>query len=155
MTDTDNHHHHFTMPVGKIQPSLVKQQKQYALEVLSPQFAELVRKTETPFVQAVTDVISPRSDFMNGKVLLVGDAVAGFRPHTAASTNQAAYHALLLESMMTGEMSSKKYLEDVIDYARDMSEAGKRMGHRSQFSGKDGKEHLFGVPLPADRKENR
>jgi 2-polyprenyl-6-methoxyphenol hydroxylase-like FAD-dependent oxidoreductase len=140
MTDSEGYHHHFTLPVGKIQARLVEQQKGYTSQVLSPQFAELVRQTKTPFVQAITDVISPKADFMDGKLLLVGDAVAGFRPHTAASTNQAAYHALLLENVMKGEISLGEELAAVMEYARHMSEAGKRMGNRSQFSGKDGRE---------------
>jgi 2-polyprenyl-6-methoxyphenol hydroxylase-like FAD-dependent oxidoreductase len=139
MTDSEGHHHHFTLPVGKIQPRLVAQQKEYASQVLSPQFAELVRETEMPFVQAITDVLSPKADFMDGKLLLVGDAVAGFRPHTAASTNQAAYHALLLEKVMRDEISLEENSDAVMEYARHMSEAGKRMGNRSQFSGKSGR----------------
>lgn len=137
MTDSDGHHGHFTLPVGKVQLRLVEQQKNYATKVLSPQFAELVRETKTPFVQAITDVLSSKADFMDGKLLLVGDAVAGFRPHTAASTNQAAYYALLLEKMFKGEIEMGDAQEVIMEYAQYMSEAGKRMGNRSQFSGKD------------------
>ena len=140
MTDSEGHHHRFTLPIGKVQSRLVAQQRDYASQVLSPQFAELVRKTQTPFVQAITDVISRKADSMDGKLLLVGDAVAGFRPHTAASTNQAAYHALLLEKMMSGKIDLAEESEAVMEYARYMSEAGKRMGNRSQFSGKDVRE---------------
>jgi 2-polyprenyl-6-methoxyphenol hydroxylase-like FAD-dependent oxidoreductase len=133
MTDSDGHHHHFTLPVGKIQLRLVEQQKQHAAEVLSPQFAELVQNTRTPFVQAITDVLSPQTSFMDGKLLLVGDAVAGFRPHTAASTNQATYHALLLEKVFGGEMEMREAQEAIMQYAGHMSDAGKKMGNRSQF----------------------
>jgi len=48
-------------------------------------------KSKNPFVQAITDVSSPRPLYMNDKVVLVGDALAGFRPHTVASTSQAAF----------------------------------------------------------------
>lgn len=59
--------------------------------------------------------------------------MAGFRPHTAASTSQAAYHALLLEQMMKDEMSNVEMLDEMMDYARHLSAAGQKMGNRSQF----------------------
>lgn len=153
MTDSGGHHHRFTLPVGKVRPRLIAQQKDYASQVLSPQFAELIRETKTPFVQAITDILSPRADFMEGKLLLVGDAVAGFRPHTAASTNQAAYHALLLERVMSGDMSLGENLEAVMEYARQMSEAGISMGQRSQSSGKHEEEEKYGVKVSLDEKD--
>lgn len=133
MTDSDGHFHHTTMPVGKIQDQLWSQQKEHAKDVLPAAFSELVCATKMPFVQAITDAISPQASFFNGKLLLVGDAVAGFRPHTAASTSQAAYHALLVEQMMKGEISNEEMLDEMMDYARHLSAAGQKMGNRSQF----------------------
>lgn len=65
--------------------------------------------------------------FFNGKVLLIGDALAGFRPHTVASTSQAAFHSNLLaecfqagwttprpvaeQGEIVGEKSDKKTVE--------------------------------------------
>jgi hypothetical protein len=133
MTDCDGNQHHFTLPVGKIQPRLIEQQKKYVTQFLSPQFAKLVENTKFPFVQAITDVLSPQASFMDARLLLVGDAVAVLRPHTAASTNQAAYHALLLEKVFEGEMKMEEAQEAIMHYARHMSDAGIRMGNRSQF----------------------
>ncbi|KUJ06553.1 FAD/NAD(P)-binding domain-containing protein [Mollisia scopiformis] len=133
MTDSDGHFHHTTMPAGKIQDRLWTQQKQHAQDVLPEAFSDLVCATQLPFVQAITDVLSPQASFFDGKLLLVGDAVAGFRPHTAASTSQAAYHALLLEGKMKGEMTSENMLDEMMDYARHMVAAGQQMGNRSQF----------------------
>jgi hypothetical protein len=64
---------------------------------------------------------------------LVGDAVAGFRPHTAASTSQAAFHALLLDRMLQGEIGREEMLEQIREYAERLSKAGIQMGERSQF----------------------
>jgi len=133
MTDSDGHHHHFTMPASKLKPALWKQQKQHAIDVLPPAFSELVNATTEPFVQAITDVLPSEASFMNGKVLLVGDAVAGFRPHTAASTSQAAYHALLLDQKMREEISQEEMLWEMRQYAERLSAAGIKMGNRSQF----------------------
>ncbi|KAL2073827.1 hypothetical protein VTL71DRAFT_11153 [Oculimacula yallundae] len=137
MTDISGHKHHFSMPVGKIKPHLQAEIKDTATSILPAAFSELVRKTEHPFVQCITDVMSPRMSFFNNKLLLVGDAIAGFRPHTAASTSQAAYDALLLERMMKGDITHEEMEEEMMAYARQLAAGGIRMGNRSQF-GKDG-----------------
>ena len=133
MTDSDGHRHHTTLPVGKMRPEIWDQQKAYARRILPPQFAELVEKTKQPFIQAITDVLSPRNSFFDGKVLLVGDAVAGFRPHTAASTSQAAFDALVLDELISGAIDNARWQEKTMDYARHMQRRGVEMGQRSQF----------------------
>lgn len=75
MTDIHGKRHPITLPVGTMQPKVWEKQKEHAANVLPPQFAESVQETEQPFIQAITDVISPQNCFMDGKVLLVGDAL--------------------------------------------------------------------------------
>jgi 2-polyprenyl-6-methoxyphenol hydroxylase-like FAD-dependent oxidoreductase len=91
LTDIDGVRHHVTIPPGKLDPKLWEKQKAIARETLCPQFADLVCGTKKPFVQAIMDVISPDHEFLNGKVVLIGDALAGFRAHTAASTSQGMF----------------------------------------------------------------
>lgn len=88
MTDAHGRRHAITLPVGGMTKEVLAKQKAYAKDALPPQYAEAVEKTKQPFIQAITDNISPRNSFMDGKVVLVGDALAGFRPHTAASTGK-------------------------------------------------------------------
>ncbi|KAF2485680.1 hypothetical protein BDY17DRAFT_247586 [Neohortaea acidophila] len=133
MTDVDGRRHAITLPVGKMQPQVWEKQKEYAAKVLPPQVAEAVQKTRQPFIQAITDVIAPTNSLMGGKVLLVGDALAGFRPHTAASTGQAAFDALRLGEWMMGGMERESYNEQVVAYAREVQALGVRLGERSQF----------------------
>ncbi|MCJ1413036.1 hypothetical protein MMC19_007138 [Ptychographa xylographoides] len=133
MTDSDGHRHHTTLPVSKMRDEIWDQQKAYARRILPPQFAELVEKTKNPFVQTITDVISPQNSFFNGKVLLLGDAVAGFRPHTAASTSQAAFDAQKLDELMTGEISHDRWVRETLGYAKEVQRGGVQMGQRSQF----------------------
>ena len=114
-------------------PKIWSAQQEHAQGSLPPQFSELVQKTKEPFVQVITDVLAPKSVFMDGKVLLVGDALAGFRPHTAASTSQAALHALLLEQYMLGQIELSKWERRTQEWARWMSERGIQMGDLSQF----------------------
>ncbi|OSS48929.1 hypothetical protein B5807_07073 [Epicoccum nigrum] len=141
MTDKDGKKHHITLPPGGIQDSVWQRQKKLAKEILPPQFAELVNKTEVPFIQAITDVISPDAVLpSNHRVVLIGDALAGFRPHTAASTNQAALDAMKLakaiERILEGadrDKTLKQWEEDVLDYAKSMQRHGVNIGNRSQF----------------------
>jgi predicted secreted acid phosphatase len=146
MTDSSGRTHRLTMPAGKVQPQLWTQQKAYAAKVLSRQFSELVAGTKEPFVQAITDALSPQASFFNHKVLLVGDALADFRPHATASMSQAAKHALLLEQVMEGGLSWEEMCELMIKYARGVSEAGIKMGESSQFRGQGGGKGWFSIP---------
>ncbi|KAJ9646915.1 hypothetical protein H2204_000607 [Knufia peltigerae] len=139
MTDTDGNLHRFTLPTGgKMQPRVWDRQIARAREVLAPQFAEIVANTKMPFVQAITDVEPPARGtkigrLLNGKALIVGDALAGFRPHTAASTSQAAFHALMLEKVFGEEIDWDEYDEQVLNFAWSWQRRGVMLGNRSQF----------------------
>ena len=133
LTDKEGDIHHWTMPSGKVRDGIWSKQKDYAEAVLPFQFAKLVRGTSEPFVQLVTDVVASQASHFGGKLLLAGDALAGFRPHTASSTNQAAYDALLLESLMSGDVTMHHWEQAVIQYAHTMQRHGVSIGDRSQF----------------------
>lgn len=133
MTDIHGKRHAITLPVGSMNLSVWEKQKQHASEMLPPQFAEAVHKTEQPFIQAITDVVSPKNSFADGKVLLVGDALAGFRPHTAASTSQAAFDALRMADWLQGDIDRASYNEKLLQYATLVQQRGVLLGERSQF----------------------
>jgi 2-polyprenyl-6-methoxyphenol hydroxylase-like FAD-dependent oxidoreductase len=142
MTDTEGRYHRITMPPGKIDPGAWAKQKEKAMEVLPPQFAEIVCATKKPFVQAVTDVISPTNEFMNGRVILIGDALAGFRPHTVASTSQACFDAMMLADMIEGKVSRKGWKRETLGFARILQKRGVDMGERSQHRDLPLEEHI-------------
>ncbi len=132
MTDVSGEVHQWTNQ----HPSdeLIQNQKSYAKKILPPQFAELVELTERPFIQAITDVLSPQTVFYDGRVLLLGDAVAGCRPHTVASTSQAAFHALELDKHLRAEeFDWISFERDVKRYAENGVRHGIQLGNRSQF----------------------
>jgi 2-polyprenyl-6-methoxyphenol hydroxylase-like FAD-dependent oxidoreductase len=79
MNGIDGKKHKFTLPMGKVKPELVENQYTHAKETLPPQFVDLITKTALPFIQVVTDVLSPQNMFFGGKVVLIGDAAAGAR----------------------------------------------------------------------------
>lgn len=133
MTGKDGSHHHITLPPDQMKDKVWAKQKQEAKDVLPPQFAELVDKTVHPFVQAITDNISPNNEFFDGKLLLVGDSLAGFRPHTAASTSQAAFDASTLGEWLEGKIDRYEYNHRVMEYAVQNQRHGVELGERSQF----------------------
>nr|OQO15939.1 hypothetical protein B0A51_15268 [Rachicladosporium sp. CCFEE 5018] len=138
MTGTDGKRHAITLPISTMNLSVWEKQKKLAPEVLPPQYAEVVNTTKEAFIQCVTDNISDQNSFLGGKVVLVGDALAGFRPHTAASTGQAAFDALRLGELLGGEISRKQYDEAILDFAKKTQAHGVYLGQRSQFG-----EHPF------------
>ena len=137
LTDCDGNSHRWSLPPGKVDPKAWENQKEYASHNLPPQFVELLHKTRSPFVQAITDVLAPQACHYDGRVILLGDALAGFRPHTTASTTQAALHALRLwEDMKTWDEWMKKkslYEETVMEFARYGVQHGQKLGNTSQF----------------------
>jgi 2-polyprenyl-6-methoxyphenol hydroxylase-like FAD-dependent oxidoreductase len=133
MTNVNGKRHAITLPVGTMNPDVWLKQKAYASESLPPQYAEAVCKTEQPFIQAITDVISPQNSFFNGKVVLVGDALAGFRPHAAASTSQAAFDALRMGDWFADKIDKTTYDARVLEFAKRVQERSVMLGERSQF----------------------
>lgn len=142
MTDKDGNYHRITLPPGKINPTAWEKQCEIARKRLPPQFAELVCSTDAPFVQAVTDVISPTNEFLDGRVILVGDALAGFRPHTVASTSQACFDAMILADMIEGKMGRKDWKRQTLGFARTIQARGVSMGERSQHEDHPLSEHI-------------
>lgn len=132
LTDRNGQRRRITMPPGMTDPEAWERQRVIARERLPPQFAEVVCKAQKPFVQAVTDVISPDHEFLGGKVVLIGDALAGFRPHTVASTSQAAFNAMIYADYVSGKIGREEWKRETIGYARYIQERGKQMGNRSQ-----------------------
>jgi 2,6-dihydroxypyridine 3-monooxygenase len=79
---------------GQVQDRYVEELRETARELLPPAAAELVLRTEQPFIQPVLDIEVPRMAF--GRVCLIGDAAFAARPHAAAGTAKAASDAWAL-----------------------------------------------------------
>ena len=116
MTDIDGHRHCNTLPAGKMQPEVWAKQKAHAAEVLTPPFLELINKTTEPFISTVNDCAAPRASFLDGKLLLVGEALTLLRPHTGMSFNHAAMSYLLLQKVMRGEIDVKQWEAELLRY---------------------------------------
>jgi 2-polyprenyl-6-methoxyphenol hydroxylase-like FAD-dependent oxidoreductase len=153
MTDVDGQYHRITMPPGKTDMKAWEKQRTIAKEKLPPQFAEIVCRTQKPFVQAITDVISPTNEFMNGRVILIGDALAGFRPHTVASTSQACFDAMILADMIEGKVGRREWKRQTLGYARTVQKRGLDMGERSQHQDLPLEKHIHDRNLASKPRE--
>lgn len=119
--------------MGMMRPSVRDAQRDLAKRILPAPFAELVALTSDPFVQVVTDVFTPSASYLRDKVLFVGDALCGFRPHAASSTAQAAYNAMELGKLVSGEQAMTEYEQKVNGYAMAVSAQSVAMGDKAQF----------------------
>lgn len=82
------------IPPPLIRPEVLQGARQAAHEVLAPQFAEVVQKTENLFFQPIFDLESSRLAF--GRVALLGDAAFVARPHCGMGVTKAAGDAVTL-----------------------------------------------------------
>lgn len=120
--------------MGKIGPEVKDAQRAAATTILPPPFAEVFQKFEQLFIQAITDTLATKATFMNGKVLLIGDALAGFRLHTTAGATQAALYALMLGRVFGDKTMSIEELEkNVLTWGKIVYEVGVNLGNLSQF----------------------
>ena len=133
-TDSSGMRHLSTIPRGNIQPK-VWAKKRESGAALNAAFAELVDKTSDPFVSAIRDLPAVGSVFYDGKLLLVGDAFALFRPHVGMSTNQAAMQALGLADVFQGKVNLEEWERSSLSYAKKTSARSIAFGEFS-FTGK-------------------
>ncbi|KAF8505074.1 monooxygenase [Hysterangium stoloniferum] len=137
LTDKDGKRRPFSVTAGSMPQSVVEEEiHPRARAKLSPQCLEVVLKTRHPFVQVVTDVISPSAVFHDGHVILIGDALSGARPHTTA--NQAADHALRLHAVLQHDPRNLGCLKatwepESLRYAKYLWDIGAAIGDLSQF----------------------
>lgn len=134
LTDAVGVQNKFSLGVGKIRFEVKDAQRAAAAAILSRPFTEVFRKVKQPFIQAVTDNLATKAIFMNGKVLLIGDALAGFRPHTTAGATQAALHALMLaQGFGDKTMSIEEWEKKALTWGKIVYEVGINVGNLSQF----------------------
>jgi 2-polyprenyl-6-methoxyphenol hydroxylase-like FAD-dependent oxidoreductase len=94
LTDSKGRAYDMSIPPDRIRPEAIAAMRSDADEVLAPQFAEVVAKTEHPFFQPIYDLESPRIAF--GRIALAGDAAFIARPHVGMGVTKAAGDAVAL-----------------------------------------------------------
>ncbi|WP_050467829.1 FAD binding domain-containing protein [Herbaspirillum chlorophenolicum] len=99
MTDRDGRQRGYSIPEGMLAEHWVKHVHEEARALLPPGFSAIVEATRQPFAQAIRDLASDQ--MVAGRVVILGDASAIPRPHTAASTSKAASNALDLADALS------------------------------------------------------
>ncbi len=94
MTDRRGVRRNLSLPPGAARPAHLDELRATAASQLAPPLAEVVERTERPFLQVIFDVEVERMAF--GRVCLLGDAAFALRPHVAAGTAKAAADAWAL-----------------------------------------------------------
>lgn len=137
MTDRHGFPRLISLHPGEAQPRYVSELREAAAALLPPTLAEMVVRTEHPFVQVVVDIEVPRMAF--GRVCLTGDAAFVARPHAAAGTAKAAEDAWkLAEAVAAGEDLAgalERWSERQVELGGQLVARTREMGERSQAYG--------------------
>jgi 2-polyprenyl-6-methoxyphenol hydroxylase-like FAD-dependent oxidoreductase len=92
-TDASGHCHGSAIAPPLIRPELAARLKRDAHELLAPQLAAIVERSQ-PFFQAIFDLESPR--VVHGRAALLGDAAFVARPHVGMGVTKASLDARCL-----------------------------------------------------------
>jgi len=136
MTDRRGFPSKVSVHPGQVQQRYVDEMRAAARELLAPATAEVVLRTEEPYLQAVYDAGADRMAL--GRVALIGDAASAARPHAAAGTAKAAanawaLHDALAESPGDVAVALAKWEPGQLELGQRLLRRVKQMGDRSQF----------------------
>jgi 2-polyprenyl-6-methoxyphenol hydroxylase-like FAD-dependent oxidoreductase len=129
LTDADGRTYEGNIPLDRIRPDVIAHMLEEAKRVLSPQFFEVVQKTEQPFYQPIYDLESTHLAF--GRVVLVGDAAFVARPHCGMGVTKAGADAVALIDALNSGKPIEAALKDyeavrqpfgayIVDFARQL-----------------------------------
>ncbi len=110
-TDATGKVHEGSIPPPLIRPEVIADIRAVARANLSPQFAEVVERTNEPFFQPIYDVRSPRMVF--DRTVLLGDAAFVARPHCGMGVAKAAGDArALVDALSANDGDVRRALLD-------------------------------------------
>jgi len=95
LTDIDGVRHELSIPPTRIRSEVIASMRRDAERLLAPQFAEIVRLTPQPFIQAILDLETPRMA-LGSRTVILGDAAFVARPHVGMGVTKAAADAAAL-----------------------------------------------------------
>jgi len=95
LTDVDGARNELSIPPTKIRAEVIAEMRRDAEQLLAPQFAEVVRLTSQPFIQAILDLETPRM-VLGARTVILGDAAFVARPHVGMGVTKAAADAAAL-----------------------------------------------------------
>lgn len=120
LTDSSGKVWHDGIPPPLIRPSMLAQTRRAAHDVLAPQFAEVVEKTESLFFQPIFDLESSQLAF--GRIALLGDAAFVARPHCGMGVTKAGGDAVALVRALSDASSVSSALKTYDNQRRPFGE---------------------------------
>ena len=131
LTDADGHHYPTGIPPLKVSWKHIAEMRTVAREVLAPQYAEILEKTASPFLQAIYDVRSEQIVF--GRIALMGDAAFVGRPHVGMGVTKAGDEAMAIARHIKALGASPAAL---MAYSNERLNLGQQVVARAQYLGR-------------------
>ncbi|HDR9882297.1 TPA: FAD-dependent oxidoreductase [Burkholderia cenocepacia] len=119
LTDATGKYHANGIPPHLIRADVLADMREAAQDLLSPEFAEVVDKTELPLFQPIYDLEATRLVF--DRIVLLGDAAFVARPHCGMGVTKAAGDAIQLARSLA---SNDTLQEALADYQRQRLQFG-------------------------------
>jgi 2,6-dihydroxypyridine 3-monooxygenase len=138
LTDRSGELRPSSLPPGAVREPYVDEIRRFAASHMAPPIAEVVLRTEMPFVQVIFDLEVEAMAF--GRVCLIGDAAFAARPHAAAGTAKAAANAwalaeALAEARGDVERALREWEGAQLTLGRNLVRRAREIGDRSQLGG--------------------
>ena len=131
LTDDDGHHYPAGIPPLKVSWKHIAHMRKVAKEILAPQYAEILEKTSTPFLQAIYDVRSEQIVF--GRIALMGDAAFVGRPHVGMGVTKAGDEAMVI-AKHTAKLGATPAALNA--YGEERLKLGQQVVARAQYLGR-------------------
>lgn len=131
LTDDDGHYYPTGIPPLKVSWKHIAHMRKVAKEILAPQYAEILEKTATPFLQAIYDVRSEQIVF--GRIALMGDAAFVGRPHVGMGVTKAGDEAMVIAKHIAALGANPAALHA---YGEERLKLGQQVVARAQYLGR-------------------
>lgn len=144
LTDDDGVFYPTGIPPLKVSRKNIADIREIARTHLAPQFAEIMEKTSTPFLQPIYDVRSEQIVF--GRIALMGDAAFVGRPHVGMGVTKAGDEAIAIAKQINNlgatPMALQAYSNERLKIGQDVVARAQYLGHYMQSQGqKNSLEH--------------
>jgi 2-polyprenyl-6-methoxyphenol hydroxylase-like FAD-dependent oxidoreductase len=131
LTDADGHHYPTGIPPLKVSWRHIAEMRTVARDILAPQYAEILEKTASPFLQAIYDVRSEQIVF--GRIALMGDAAFVGRPHVGMGVTKAGDEAMVIARHIANLGATPAALDA---YGKERLSLGQQVVARAQYLGR-------------------
>ena len=131
LTDDDGRYYPTGIPPLKVSQKHIADMRKVAQAILAPQYAEILEKTASPFLQAIYDVRSEEIVFQ--RIALMGDAAFVGRPHVGMGVTKAGDEAIVIAKHIANLGATPKALQA---YGDERLKLGQQVVARAQYLGR-------------------